>query len=107
MLQRLPDQGGGTIKRDRLSWLIGALFRMSYGCLTTMNVALLVCELAVELQLSAATNPMTLLRMALLRVSVILLERKEERMKEFSGAFVSLYRMLGGLWRCYLKPPGG
>ena len=70
---------------------------MVYGCLTLTDVALSVCELAVELQLSAATNPRTLLRMALLRVGVVLQERKEERMKEFSRTFVSLYRMLGGL----------
>ena len=47
---------------------------MAYGCLTPMDVAL--------------------------RVSVILLERKEARMKEFSRTlnyFVSLYRMLGRL----------
>ena len=55
-----------------------------------------VCALAVELQLSAATNPMTLLRMALLKVRVILLERKEERIKEFSRTVVSLGRMSGG-----------
>ena len=34
VLQRLPEQGGGTSKRDRLSWLIGALFRLACGCLT-------------------------------------------------------------------------
>ena len=34
VLQRLPEHGGGTIKRDRQSWIAGALFRMAYGCLT-------------------------------------------------------------------------
>ena len=38
-----------TTKRDRLSWIIGALFRMVYGCLTPTDVALSVCKLAVEL----------------------------------------------------------
>ena len=33
----------------RLSWLIGALFRMVYGCLTPTDVALSVCELTLEL----------------------------------------------------------
>ena len=37
------------------------------------------------------------LRVALLRVGVIILEMLEERMKEFSGTFVFLYRMLDGL----------
>ena len=67
---------------------------MVYGCLTPTDVALLVCELAVELQLSAATNPRTFLRSALTRVGVILQERNEERMKVFSRTLVSLYRML-------------
>ena len=49
MLQRLPEHGGGTTKRDRISWIVGALFRMAYGCLTPTDVALSVCELAVEL----------------------------------------------------------
>ena len=52
---------------------------------------------AVELQLSTATNAGTLLRMALLRVGVILQERNEEIMQEFSRMFVFIYRMLGGL----------
>ena len=56
---------------------------MGYGCLTPTDVALSGCELAVELQLFAATNPRTLLRSALIRVGVILQERNEEtrRMK--------------------------
>ena len=70
---------------------------MAYGCLTLTDVALLVCELAVELQLSAGKSPRTLLRMALLRVSVIPQKGKEERMKEFLRTFVSLCRMLAGL----------
>ena len=49
VLQRLPEHGGGTTKRDRISWIVGALFRMAYGCLTPTDVALSVCELAVEL----------------------------------------------------------
>ena len=43
------------------------------------------------------THEWTLLTIALLRVSVIIQEEKEERMKEFSRTFVFLYRMLGGL----------
>ena len=44
------------------------------------------------------TSPRCLLRLALLRVGVIIhvLEVQEERMEEFSGTFVFLYRMLGG-----------
>ena len=107
VLQQLPDHGGGTTKRDRMSWIVGALFRMVYGCLAPTAVALSVCELAVELELSGTTSPRSLLRVALLRVGVIILEMQEERMKEFSGTFVFLYRMLGVLWSCYLKPPRG
>ena len=55
-------------------------------------------KLAVELELSGTSSPMSLLRVALVRVGVIILERQEEeRMKEFSGTFVFLYKMLGGL----------
>ena len=98
ILQRLPEHGGGTTKRDRLSWIVGALFRMVSGCLTPIDVALSVCKLAVELELSGTSSPRGLLRVALVRVGVIILERmEEERMKEFSGTLVFLYRMLGGL----------
>ena len=97
VLRRLPEHGDGTTKRDRMSWIVGALFRMAYGCLTPTDVALSVCELAVELELSGTASPRCLLGVALLRVSVIILEMQEERMKEFSGTLVFLYRMLGGL----------
>ena len=40
---------------------------------------------------------MTLPTRALIRASVILQERKEERMEEFLTTLVSLSRMLGGL----------
>ena len=42
VLQRLPEHDGGTSKNDRLSWLVGALFRMAYGCLTPTDVPLSV-----------------------------------------------------------------
>ena len=56
-----------------------------------------MCELAVELELSGTTSPRGLLRVTLLRVGVIILEMQEGGTEEFSGAFVFLYRMLGGL----------
>ena len=87
-------------KRGRMSWIMGALFKMIYVCLTPTDVALSVCELAVELELSGTTSPRCLLRVALLRAAagvIIILEMQEERMKEFSGTFVFLHRMLGGL----------
>ena len=80
-----------------MSWSVGVLFRMVYGCLTPTDVALSVCELAVELELSGTTSPRSLLRVALLRVGVIIPEMQEERMKQFSGTFVFLYRMLDGI----------
>ena len=74
---------------------------MVYGCLTPTDVALSVCKLAVDLELSGTlsgtSSPKGLLRVALVRVGVIILVRiEEERMKEFSGTFVFLYRLLGG-----------
>ena len=64
-----------------------------------------VCR--VELELSGPANPRRLLRIALLRASVIILEMQEERTKDFSRTFVFLCSMLGGLRGCNLKPPGG
>ena len=64
VLQRLPEHGGGTAERDRLSWIIGVLFRMAYGCLAPTDVALSVCELAVELELSGTSSPRYLLGVA-------------------------------------------
>ena len=64
--------------------------------------------MAAGLGLCGASNPMKLLRMALIRVGLIMCiqERKEDpaRTKEFSREFVSLCRVLGGLRSCYLKP---
>ena len=98
ILQRLHQRGGGTTKRDRLSWIVVALFRIVYGCRKPTDGALAVCKLAVELELSGTSSPRGLLRVALVRVGVIILERmEEERMKQFSGTFVFLYMMLGGL----------
>ena len=65
-------------------------------------MALSVCELAVELELSGTTSPRCLLRVALLRVSVIILKMQEERMKEFSGTFVFLYRNVTGCWLSFV-----
>ena len=66
------------------------LMVMASGCLTPTDVALSVCEMAVELELSGTTSPRCLLRIALLQVSVIILEMQEERMKEFATTFVFL-----------------
>ena len=71
-----------------MSWIVGALFRMVYGCLTPTDVALSVCKLAVELELSGTTSRKSLLRVALLRVGVIILEMQEEKMKEFYAGCV-------------------
>ena len=70
---------------------------MAYGCHTPTDVAILVCEMEVELESSGTASPKCLLRIALLRVRVIILVKQEERMKEFSSTFVLLYTMLGGL----------
>ena len=68
------------------------------GRFTPTDVALAVCKLTVKLELSGTSSPRGLLRVALVRVGVIILERmEEERMKEFLGTFVFLYRMMGGL----------
>ena len=95
VVQRLPEHGGGTSKKDRLSWLVGALFRMVYGCLIPADVALSVCDMAVELELSGASNPRTLLRMALIRVSVIIYRKERRRGRKSSREHLCSYT---GCW---------
>ena len=70
MLQQLPGHGGGTTKRDRLSWINGAVFRIVYGRLTPTDADLPVCGLAVELELSGTSRPKGLMRVVLVRAGV-------------------------------------
>ena len=52
MLLRMPGVGGGTTKRDRLSLLVGAVYRMVHGCFTPRDLMLSVVEMPVEFVLT-------------------------------------------------------
>ena len=69
VLLRMPGVGGGTTKRDRLSLLIGAIYRMMQGCFTLRDLMLSVVEMSVEFVLSTCSNSLSLVKMALFRVS--------------------------------------
>ena len=42
VLLRMPSAGGGTTKKDRLSLLVGAVYRMVQVCYTPMDLVLSV-----------------------------------------------------------------
>ena len=56
MLLRMPGVGGGTTKRDRLSLLVGAVYRMVQGCFTPRDPMLSVVEMSVEFVVSTGSN---------------------------------------------------
>jgi hypothetical protein len=68
MLLQMPGVGGGTTKRDSLSLLVGAVYRMMQGCLTPRDLMLSVVEMSVEFVVSTHSNSLSLVRMALFRV---------------------------------------
>ena len=53
VLLRMPSVGGGTTKRDRLSLLVGAVYRMVQGCYTSRDLMLSVVEMSVEFVISS------------------------------------------------------
>ena len=99
--------GGGTTKRDRLSLLVGAFCRMVQGCYTPRDLMLSVVEMPVEFMLSACPNSLSLVRMALFRVSKATEDDTKARVKLLSETLMGLYWMLSGLCSWNLKPTGG
>ena len=71
MLLRMSSAGGGTTKKDRLSLLVGAVYRMVQGCYTLMDLVLSVVEMSVEFVISTRSSSVSLdqVRMAIFRVS--------------------------------------
>ena len=71
MLLQMPGVyvggGLGTTKRDRLSLLVGAVYRMVRGCYTLRDFMLLVVGMSVEFVIStkSCSNSLSLVRMAL------------------------------------------
>ena len=97
MLLRMPSVGGGTTKRDRMGLLVGAVYRMVQGCYTPRDLVLPVVEMSVEFVLSTCSNSLSLVRMALFRVSKATENDTKARVKLLSETLMGLYWMLSGL----------
>ena len=97
VLLRMPSVGGGTTKRDRLSLLVGAVYRMVQGCFTPRDLMLSVVEMSVEFVISTCSNSLSLVRMALHRVSKATEKDTNVRVKLLSETLMGLYWMLSGL----------
>jgi hypothetical protein len=93
----MPGVGGGTTKRDRLSLLVGTVYRMVQGCYTPRDPTLSVVEMSVEFVLSTCSNSLSLVRMALFRVSKATENDAKVRVKMLSETLMGLYWMLSGL----------
>ena len=83
--------------RDRLSLLVGTVYRMVQGCDTLRDLMLSVVEMSVEFVLSACSNSLSLVRMALFRVSKATENDTKVRVKMLSETLMGLYWMLSGL----------
>ena len=97
MLLRMPGVGGGTAKRDRLSLLVGAVYRMVQGCSSPRDLMLSVVEMSVECVVSTCSNSLSLVRMALFRVSNAPENETNARVKLLSETLMGLYWMLSGM----------
>ena len=99
VLLRMTGVSGGTTKRDRLSLLIGAFYRMVQGCFTLRDLMLSVVEMSVEFVLSTCSSSLSLVRMALFRVSKATENDTKARAKLLSETLqlMGLYWMLSGL----------
>ena len=93
----MPSVGGDTTKKGRLGLLVGTVHRMVQGCYTPMDLMLSVVEMSVEFVLSTCSNSLSLVRMALYRVSNATENDANARVKMLSGALLGLYWMLSGL----------
>ena len=103
----MPGVGGCTTKRDRLSLLVDAVYRMVQGCYAPRDLMLSVVVMSVEVVISTRANSLSLVVMALFRVSKATENDTNSRAKLLSEALMGLYWMLFGLWSCDLKPTGG
>ena len=93
----MPSVGGGTTKGDRLSLLVGAVYRMVQGCYAPRDLMLSVAEMAVEFVISTHSNSLSLVRMALFRVSKATENETKARFQLLSETLMGLYWTLSGL----------
>ena len=86
-------------KRDRSSLLVGAVYRMVQGCFTPRDLIIMlsVVEMSVEFVLSTCSNSLSLVRMALYRVSKATENDTNARVKLLSETLMGLYWILSGL----------
>ena len=97
MLLRMPDVGGCTTKRDKPGLLVGAVYKMVQGCCALRNLMLSVVEMSVEFVISTRSNSLSLVRMALFRVSKATENETKARVKLLSETLPGLYSMPSGL----------
>ena len=92
ILLRMPGVGGGTTKRDRLSLLVGDVYRMVQGCYTPRGLILSMAEMSVGFVISTRPNSLSLVRMALFRVSKATENETKARVKLLSETLVGPLR---------------
>ena len=97
MLLRMPGVGRGTTKKERLSLLVGDVYRMVQGCFTPRDLMLSVVEMSIEFVISTCSSSLSLVRMALFRVSKATENETKARVKLFSETLMGLYWMLSGM----------
>ena len=97
MLLRMPGVGGGTTKRDRLCLLVGAVYRMVQGYFTPRGLMLSVVEMSVEFVISTRSDSLSLVRMALFRVSKATENETKAGVTSLSEALMGLYLSVSGL----------
>ena len=73
---------------------------------TPRDLMLLVVEISMEFVISTCANSLSLVRMALFRVSKATENDTKARVTLLSETLIGLYWMLSGLWSCNLKPAG-
>ena len=81
----MPSVGGDTTKKGRLGLLVGTVHRMVQGCYTPMDLMVSVLGMSVEFVISTRSCSVSLVRMALHRVSKAAENETNARVKLFLG----------------------
>ena len=101
MLTRLRMLEGGTNKIGRLSWVVGAIYRIIQGCFGDDDIVLSVLELELELETSGWWT-------GLLGTAIARLEQPVAmKGKGWQQKARLLYRAWVALKLCPEPPPGG
>ena len=100
VLTRLPMLVGGTNKVGRLSWVVGAVYRIIQGCYGADGIVLSVLELKLEMEVSGWRTGMLGTAIARAEQSIVM---KEE---EWQHKAMLLYVVWVALKLCP-ETPGG